>query len=160
MKRLTIILVLILLTICSFAQTAKDIYQKYSDSENVSAVYISPAMFRMIGKIPDLQVKGDTVNLASIIQNMSGMYLIDSENSAINSSIKADVGKFVASGKYELLMEAKDSGQVVRMYTEGSDTHVTSFVMISVEDNETTFICLNGNINRSDLDNLLANKVK
>lgn len=64
--------------------------------------------------------------------------------------------KFVKSGKYELLMEAKDSGESVKIYTVGNDVTVNSFVMIAKDGGETSFICIDGNMNRSDLEKLLA----
>ncbi len=157
MKRIVILAALLLTTLSSFGQNGKSIYQKYSEAEGVSAVYISPAMFRLIGKIPDLNVEGENINLAPIIQSLSGLYLIDSENSAINASLLADARKFVQSGHYELLMEAKDSGETVRMYTVGTEAIVNGFVMIANEGNETTFICLDGKMNREDLERILAN---
>ncbi len=160
MKRIFIIAALLLASIFSFAQTGKSIYQKYSDADGVSAVYISQAMFRLIGKIPDLHVEGEDVNLAPIIQSLSGLYLIDSENPSISAELKAEAGKFVKSGRYELLLEAKDSGEVVRMYTVGSDAVVNGFVMIAEEGTESTFIYLDGKMNRDDLENLIAEKMK
>lgn len=160
MKRILVIAAMLLSTIASFAQNGKNIYQKYSDSEGVSTVYISPAMFRLIGKIPDLKVEGENVNLAPIIQSLSGLYLIDSENEKINAALKADAEKFVQSGHYELLMEAKDSGETVRMYTVGTETIVNGFVMLADEPGETTFICLDGKMNRDDLEKLLADAMK
>ena len=67
---------------------------------------------------------------------------------------------FQKSGKYELLMEAKDSGQTVKMYTVGNDVTVNSFVMIAKDGGETTFICIDGNMARSDLEKLLAEQMK
>lgn len=160
MKRIAIIAALLLASIISFAQTGKSIYQKYSDAEGVSAVYISPAMFRLIGKIPDLHVEGEDVNLAPIIQSLSGLYLIDSENPSVNSELKAEAARFIKSGNYELLMEAKDSGEVVRMYTVGTDKVVNGFVMIADDGPESTFIYLDGKMNRDDLENLIAKKIK
>ena len=160
MKRIAIIAALLLASIFSFAQTGKSIYQKYSDAAGVSAVYISPAMFRLIGKIPDLHVEGDDVNLAPIIQSLSGLYLIDSENPAVNSELKAEAAKFINAGHYELLLEAKDSGEVVRMYTAGSEKVVNGFVMIAEDGGESTFIYLDGKMNREDLENILAKKMK
>ena len=156
MKRIFILSALLFVTIYSFAQNGRSIYQKYSDSEGVSAVYISSAMFRMIGKIPDLNVEGEDINLAPIIQSLNGLYLIDSENDQINADLRQDVENFVRSGRYELLMEAKESGETVRMYTVGSEKVVDGFVMIAVEGNETTFICLDGKMNREDLNRILA----
>ena len=160
MKRTIIIAALLLASIFSFAQTGKSIYQKYSDAAGVSAVYISPAMFRLIGKIPDLHVEGEDVNLAPIIQSLSGLYLIDSENPAVNSELKAEAAKFINAGHYELLLEAKDSGEVVRMYTVGSEKVVNGFVMIAEDGGESTFIYLDGKMNREDLENILAKKMK
>ena len=63
------------------------------------------------------------------------------------------------AGRYELLMEAKDSGETVRMYTLGTETVVNSFVMISVDGEETSFICIDGKMNRDDMEKLLAEKM-
>ena len=147
---------LLLLTISSFAQDGKSIYQKYSDTEGVSAVYISSAMFRLMGRIPDLDVEGEDINLAPIIQSLSGLYLISSEDQAVGRDIKADADRFVAGGQYELLLEVKDSGEIVRIYTMGTEKTVSGFVMIAADDAETTFIYLDGKMNREDLENLLA----
>ena len=160
MKRIVILAALLLTTLSTFAQSGKDLYQKYSDSEGVSAVYISPAMFRLMGKIPDLNVEGENVNLAPIIQALSGMYVIDTENPATKSALKADAEKFVQSGQYELLMEAKESGEIVRMYTSGTETVVNGFVMIADEGDETTFIFLDGKMKREDLEKLLAESMQ
>ena len=160
MKRIAIIAASLLVTFSSFAQNGKSIYQKYSEAEGVSAVYISPAMFRLIGKIPELSVEGEKVNLAPIIQSLSGLYLIDSENPTVNATLKADAEKFIKNGNYELLMEAKDSGETVRMFSIGSQTVVNGFVMIADEGAETTFIYLDGNMDRDELEKLLAEALK
>jgi hypothetical protein len=160
MKRFVLVAALLLTTITTFAQNGKSIYQKYSDAEGVSAVYISPAMFRLIGKIPDLQIEGEDVNLAPIIKSLTGLYLIDSENPAINASLKADAEQFVRKGNYELLMEAKDSGETMRLFTVGTETIVNGFVMIADEGDETTFIFLDGKMNREELEKVIAESTK
>lgn len=160
MKRFVLVAALLLTTITTFAQNGKSIYQKYSDAEGVSAVYISPAMFRLIGKIPDLQIEGEDVNLAPIIKSLTGLYLIDSENPAINASLKADAEQFVKKGNYELLMEAKDSGETMRLFTIGTETIVNGFVMIADEGDETTFIFLDGKMNREELEKVIAESTK
>ena len=63
MKRFFILAAMLLVTISSFAQDGKSIYQKYSDSENISAVYVSPAMFKMIGKLPDIELNDGEVSI-------------------------------------------------------------------------------------------------
>ena len=155
MKRIIIIATLLLSSMAAFAQNGKSIYQKYSDAENVSAVYISPAMFRLIGKIPDLKLEGEDVNLAPLIQSLSGLYILDSENSSINAKIKADTESFIKGGEYELLMEAKEHGESVRMYTAGTEKIVNSFVMLSIEGEDLSFICIDGKMDRESLEKML-----
>ena len=151
---------MLLLTISSFAQDGKSIYQKYSDSEDISAVYVSPAMFKLIGRLPDIEMNSGEVNFYPIIKSLTGLYIINSSNKNINAQLYADVEKFIKSGRYELLMEAKDSGEAVRMYTVGNDSVVNSFVMVAKDGEETTFICIDGNMNRTDMEKLLAEQMR
>ena len=159
MKRIILLAVLLLSALAASAQSGKSIYQKYSDAEGVSAVYISPAMFRLIGKIPDLEVGENHVNLAPLIRSLSGLYIINSENGRVNEKLGAEVSRFISNGRYELLMEAKDAGEVVRMYTVGTEKIVNSFVMVAAEGPETTFICLDGQMDRQELETVLVETV-
>lgn len=156
MKRIILILAALLLSISTFAQNGKSIYQKYSDAEGVTAVYISPAMFRLIGTIPDLEVGDEKVNIAPLIQALSGFYVLSSENPDVNSKLRADAERFINGGKYELLMEVKESGETVRMYTMGNERTVEGFVMLAAEAAEVTFICLDGSMPRKDFEALIA----
>ena len=160
MKRIIILAALLLSFINASAQSGKAIYQKYSESEGVCAVYISSAMFRMIGSIPDLKVNKSDVNLNPIIQTLTGLYILNSESESIRTALKTDVERFVASGKYELLMEVQENKKIMRMYTAGTDDIVDSFVMLAVESGEIDFICLDGKMKREDLEKALANKIK
>ena len=117
-------------------------------------------MFRLIGKIPDLKAGDSDVDLSPIIRKLAGLYIISSENPAINASLESDVKRFIASGHYELLMEANDSGQIMRMYSVGSEKTVNSFVMFDIDGSETTFICLDGQMDRDELEKVLAEEMK
>ena len=160
MKRITLFLAaLMLLSLSAFAQDGKSIYQKYSDAENVSAVYISPAMFRLIGRIPDLETGENKVNLTPVIRSLSGMYIINSENASINNQLRSEAERFIKAGKYELLMEVKDHGEAVRMYTVGTDKLINGFVMLAAEPEEVTFICLDGQMPRDQFESLVAEQL-
>jgi hypothetical protein len=98
MKKAIIIAAVMMMAVTSFAQSGKSIYNKYSDSEGISAVYISPAMFRMMGTIPSMDIEGYDVEIGSIVQSLTGMYILNSENKKINDALKADVEKFISKG--------------------------------------------------------------
>ena len=156
MKQLYILAAMLLLGISAFAQDGRSLYNKYSDYENVEAVYISPAMFRLIGKIPDVEMQGENVNLGPIIKSLSGLYILSIKEDRIAQDLYDDVNRFIGKGQYELLMEAKDNGEVTRMYTVGDDFVVNSFVLLAREGAEVNFICIDGTIPRDQLEELIA----
>ena len=160
MKKLYILVAMLMLSVTAYAQDGRSIYNKYSDLANVEAVYISPAMFRLIGKIPDMPVEEGSVNLGPIIKTLSGLYILSIKEDQVAQNLADDVNRFISRGQYELLMEAKDNGEVMRMYTVGDDSIVNSFVMLAREANEVNFICLDGTIPRDQLESLIAEAAK
>jgi hypothetical protein len=160
MKKIIVFAALLLGSIFASAQDGKQIYQKYSDEPNVSAVYVSPAMFRLIGKLPDMQAGDGDVNLTPVVQALTGLYIISSENPDLNVRIAKDVRKFIEKGTFELLMEAKEDGEKMTMYTAGDDKTVTSFIMLADEGTEVTFICLDGKLDRTKLEEIMSEKNK
>ncbi len=155
MKKFFAIIASMLLTVSAFAQNGKSIYQKYSDEPGVDAVYVSPAMFKLIGNLP-ISYDEQDIDLASIVKSLSGFYLLSVENGAVADKIGADVNKFVKSNKFELMMEAKSDGDKMTIYTVTEGDYITSLVMVAAEPDEITFICLDGKILSSDLDKMIA----
>lgn len=160
MKQLYIIVAMLLVSISALAQDGRSLYNKYSDYDEVEAVYISPAMFRLIGKIPDVEMNDESVNFGPIIKSLSGLYILSIKEGGVAANLADDVNRFIKKGQYELLMEAKDSGEVTRMYTVGDDFVVNSFVLLSRDADETSFICIDGTIPRDQLEALIADAAK
>ena len=142
MKRLIIIFALLALSITALAQNGKQLYSKYSDLPGMEAVYISPAMFRIIGKIPDVELNDKDINFSSIIKSMTGFYILNAKDTETGAKL--------------FLMEAKEDGEVVRMYTVGDEKTVTSFVMLARDKEEVSFISFDGNMDRQEMENILA----
>ena len=148
MKKTIVIAAMMLFSLCGFAQTAKSIYNRYSEAEKVSTVYISPAMFKLMGSIPAFELVDEGVNITPIINSLEGMYIISSENPEVSREMRRDIEKMVSKGEYELLMEAKDDGDRVKMFTRTAAGIVKSFVMLAVSDEECTFIMFDGSIDQ------------
>lgn len=159
MKKIYAMAVLLLMTIGAYAQEGRNIYNKYSDTEGVSAVYISPAMFRLIGKLPEINVEvgdGTNMDLAPLVRTFTGFYMLDIENASINKELVKAVDSMVTKGRYEMLMEVKDDGETVRIYTAGNEKTIESIVFIASEADVTQFICLDGSMSRSEVEPLIA----
>ena len=160
MKKFYILALMLLASVSALAQNGRSLYNKYSDLPDVEAVYISPAMFRLIGKIPDVEMQDGSVNFGPIIKSLSGLYILNIPESDAAAQLADEVNHFVTKGHYELLMEAKDNGEVMRMYTVGDDKVVNSLVMLSRDGSETSFICLDGTMPREQLEDLIAKATK
>jgi hypothetical protein len=148
------------MTVGAFAQEGKRLYNKYSDQDGVSAVYISPAMFKLIGQLPDINIEsadGRKMDMAPLVRSFSGFYMLSFEKkSAASEELYKEVTAMVNKSNFELLMEVKEDGSTIRMYTLGDEKVVNSFVCIINEDDQTMFFCLEGTMNRSDLEKLMA----
>lgn len=163
MKKIYAIAVMLLMAVGAYAQIGKAIYNKYSDFKGVSAVYISPAMFKMIGQLPDLDVEaadGEKVDLAPLVRSFEGFYLLSISDKSQAAELKQEVQSMIKSGRFEMLMEAKDSGSTMRIYTVGDDKIISSLVMLAQEGDSVQFICLEGSINRKDFETLMAKSIK
>ena len=156
MKKIYAIIAAIVLALPAFAQGGKELYNKYSDLPGVSAVYISPAMFRLIGKIPDVELADEDVNFTPIIKSMNGFYLLSTEDTATGEKLYGEVSRGLNKSKYELLMEAKEAGEVMRLYSVGDSKTVTSLLMLAKDGSETTFLSIDGQMDRSKLEEVIA----
>lgn len=163
MKRTIIFIAALICSITVNAQEAKDLYNKYSGEKGISAVYISTAMFKLIGALPGLEVEAkadEKININPLVKSLSGFYLLSTEDAPLAERIASDMGKYIKSGKYEMLMEAKEDGEVVRIYAFSKNDIITSLVLNAKDMTSSTFICLQGTINRKDLEELIVKAAK
>lgn len=137
----------------------RTIYRKYSEAENVSAVHISPAMFRLIPRLPDLEVGKNHTNISPIINSLTGFYLVDSRNEAVSADMKRDVARFVKSSDFEDLLEMKEDGKIMHVYTNGKGDTITSLVVLSYKGVDCTFMCFDGEMSREELEDILQDAV-
>ena len=156
MKRIIIIATLLLASISTFAQNGKSIYQKYSDDERVTAVYISPAMFKMIGKLPEVRIEDNGLDLAPMIKSMTGFYMLQTDDSSLAEKISKDVTRIVGGGKFETLMEVKDKGQKVNILSLGDENLLKSLLLTVFDKEESVFIGIDGLMRRADVENAVA----
>lgn len=163
MKRIIISAILLLSATMASAQEGKNIYNRYSGNKGVSAVYISPSMFKIIGKLPDLEMEtedGNSINIAPLISTFQGFYMLDINNPTTKSAIDKDVASMISKGRYELMMEVKDEGDTVQIFTSGNEKIIESFVFIASDGESVQFICIDGEINRSDIEKLIADSIQ
>lgn len=157
MKKIIIIAIAMIAAVFTAnAQTAKNIYMKYSDLKGVEAVYVSPAVFNMLKTVPEIEIADGDVDVSNIIMNLRGVYVLDVENREVGKRLYDDVMKSVGK-KYELMMEAKMDGEHTAIYVTSKDDIISSMVVLSTEaDGEVSWVCLDADIPYETLRRLIA----
>lgn len=159
MKKIFLTLIAGLTALLASAQDYKSIYQKYSDDDRVTAVYISPAMFKMIGKIPEIRIEESDVDLSPMIKSMTGFYMLQTEDTSLAEKISKDVVKIVGGNKFETLMEVKDKGQKINILSLGDDEFIKSLLLTVLDSEETVFIGIDGLMKRDDVENAVSSAI-
>jgi hypothetical protein len=163
MKRILAAALLLISVTLASAQEGKNLYNKYSSEKGVSAVYISPAMLKLIGQLPDLkiQTQGDkSLDIGSLISSFQGFYMLEITEPSAMTTLRKDVASMIGTGRYELLMEMKEEGETLNIYTAGDEKVIDSFVFMATDTDGMQFICIDGAMNRSDVEKLIAAAAK
>ena len=160
MKKFYILALMLLASVSALAQNGRSLYNKYSDLPDVEAVYISPAMFKLIGKIPEVKIEDNGVDFGPMIKSMTGFYLLQTEDKDLADKIFKDVSKVVNGHKFETLMEVKDKGERVNVFSLGDKNFLKSLLFTAFQGNETTFISIDGLIKRDDVENAIGAAAK
>ena len=80
-------------------------------------------------------------------------------NSTTASAINKDVASMISKGRYELMMEVKDEGNTLQIYTSGNEKIIESFVFTASDGDSIQFICIDGEMNRSDIEKLIVSSM-
>jgi len=130
MKKKLVIFVMAIMLMPAISM-AQDVFEKYSESTDVTYVSIKPKMFQMIAKMginvddPEAKAYMDMVNKITSFKTI----VTD------NKTISADITKWVKgrSTSLEELMEVKDDGSEVKFYVkEGKDSDHVKELLIFV----------------------------
>ena len=156
MKRVLLTIMIALAALTASAQNYKSLYQKYSDDERVTAVYISPAMFKMIGKLPEVRIEDNDLDLAPMIKSMTGFYMIQTEDKDLAEKISKDIFKVVGANKYETLMEVKEKGQRINILSLGDKDILKSLLLTVFDGGESMFIGIDGLMKREEVEDAVS----
>lgn len=157
MKKIIILTLAFAISMLSTAaqNTKKQIYSDYSGKPEVSAVYISPAMFKLIKTVPDIRINSQEVNFSRFIKTLEGMYILSTSDTEMASRLSKDVEKELKSGNHELLMEAFEGSEVTRIYIVQKDNIVSDLILISRNGGSISYISITGEMPFDELSKMI-----
>lgn len=157
MKKIIILLLAFAVSMVSSAaqNSKKKIYSEYSGKPGVSAVYISPAMFKLMKTVPDIEINSQEVNFSRFIRTLEGMYMLNTSDQDTASRLAKDVESELHYGKHELLMEAIEENQTTRIYIVQNDSIVSDLILLSRDGHSTSYISITGEMPLDELSKMI-----
>lgn len=153
MKTYTKILFAIMLMLTTITASAQvKAFEKYSDTEGVTYVYISKALLRMAGAFNMPSAPG--TNMKNIIPKVDAIQIITSMEDDMASRLKREAENIVKSQNYELLMQVDDDGDKVRIYHHEGKKQ-SAIIMITTSDDDTVVIAFSGTFTLKDVESMV-----
>lgn len=153
MKTYTKILFAIMLMLTTITASAQvKAFEKYSDTEGVTYVYISKALLRMAGAFNMPSAPG--TNMKNIIPKVDAIQIITSMEDDMASRLKREAENIVKSQNYELLMQVDDDGDKVRIYHHEGKKQ-SAIIMLTTSDDETVVIAFSGTFTLKDVESMV-----
>lgn len=153
MKTYTKILFAIMLMLTTITASAQvKAFEKYSDTEGVTYVYISKALLRMAGAFNMPSAPG--TNMKNIIPKVDAIQIITSMEDDMASRLKREAENIVKNQNYELLMQVDDDGDKVRIYHHEGKKQ-SAIIMLTTSDDETVVIAFTGTFTLKDVESMV-----
>ncbi len=129
MKKSVIVFALAILLMPLTAMAQSDIFDKYSDNDNVTYASIKPKMFQMLAKINVETDDKEAQQFMDMVKSITSFKTLATDDKAVAGNIAKWVKS--RSSSLEELMEIKDDGMVVKFYVkEGkNEDHVAELLM-------------------------------
>lgn len=146
-------MIVLCLSITAFAQSGFD---KFEDMKDVSAMIVTPKMFKLLGKI-DLDSKDPEMqNYINMVNNLEDIKVFSTKSDATAKLMKSEFNSYLSSAKLEQLMRVKDDGKNVRFYYKPgkSEDFVKEFVMFmdgTAGKDDTVIIKITGDIDLKEI---------
>jgi len=154
MKKLIIIIVLgfFPLGLPAQPQDVQSLFEKYKDRPGFTKVDITDPSV-MLGDMSD---KEDNGAMKDMMQGMKGIKVLtieeaEGKNAAVAKEFNEDLKRITTTKDYKEFLSVSEEGSYVKMYVRKSGDDVSEFLLIAIEDNESTLLWVNGKLNMKQL---------
>lgn len=144
-KYLIITLLCLTCTQFSFAQNSNKLFDKYADMDNVTSVYISKAMFKMM---PTMETAG--LNLVNMKGKVESLQVLTTQRKDLTTKMRDEFSHLVTKQHSEL-MRVRDGKTKATFYAIMQGDLVKDMVMLADTDEGFTVIQLLGNFTLQDI---------
>ena len=152
MKKIMIktILCTVMALTCLNAQAQVKAFEKYSDMNGITYVYISKAMLSAISGRLNKMPSMPNVDAQVLVNKLSAIQLIHAEKNDMRTKLRSEVQGIVKKDKYELLMQVKEDGNKADIY-QNIGPQQSAVVMLVEEKDGVTAVVFSGKFTTEDV---------
>lgn len=152
MKRFILTLSIALFA-CIMASAQKALFDKYSETDGVSTVYISHKMMRMMGN-----VKAGNKDISKIASRLDYLQILSCERRSLIPSIKKTAQSIFSQQRFSVVMQVNEGTEHTTIYERHYPNGKNEFSLLAIERNEITIINLLGNVTLQDIQGIANGK--
>ena len=155
MKKVSLIL-LFMIPVLAFSQKSplNQLFDKYSGQEGYTSVHITKYMFQLFAEISNDKEDKEFKDVTSKLSAIKILALSDDASENQKKSFKSDLIKNLPKSVYKDLMIIKDGKKEVSFMIKEEGNKISELVMFVDENNESTLIYLDGDINLKNISKL------
>ncbi len=150
MKKIKLVIVAILffsLNLFGQNNAVDNLFEKYTESDDFTSVYISGKMFSSITK------SNNTSKVDDVLSSLKGMNILTTEKNP--QSFFKEAKSALYNNGYDELMRVKEKGSNVFFFVKDSDGNIAKELVLLVgENNKTVLISFGGTINLDKISEL------
>lgn len=124
------------------------LFEKYADTDHVTSVSISKAMFKMM---PQIEAGG--LNMMNMIGKIESLHILTTEKQELAPQIRKDFNKLIDKGHSEL-MRVNSNGTKATFYANMKEEKVKELLMFVDVDSMFTVIQLKGDFTLQDIQDI------
>ena len=132
---------------CLSSQAQTNPFDRFAQSEEVTYVYISKPMLKLIGTSAIPSING--INIKEIGSKLNSIQIITSEKST-KKSLKAEAMSIIKKEAYEKLLQISEPDNKVDIYFKDGKKN-SIIVMVNGEKNQTVLIVFSGTFSTSSI---------
>jgi len=149
-----ILLLTLLIFISGNCLAQKKLFDRFSDMDGVTTVYVSKTMLQMM---PNMNIQGG-MDIGNFAGKLDGILILTSETESITKMMREETENIHKNPSYEVLMRVKDGDSNVNFYIrKKSDTLIGELIMLVDDVSEFVIIQMSGNLTMDDIQKLTKN---
>ncbi len=156
MKTLFLAAGMLMVSLGAMSQSVIDkLFDKYSDTEGYTSVYISKYMFDMFrNKDTDVKTQEDLSQVMSKLNCIKIIATDDDPSTPAPVNLYQEVMKVLPPSSYKEIMVIKDKGQNVKFYAREVNGKVAELLMLVGGADENVLISIQGDIDMKNISKL------